>query len=92
VIVYGGAAIAYKVKMQPMVDTSLREDEFIAAVFAARAVKHLHSVLTNFKLSESTIIYEVNKAAKQLLALGILMCINLLFKNGGIKAILECVI
>jgi len=65
VIAYGGAAIAYKAKMQPTVATSSTEAEFIAAVYTAKAVKHLRSVLQDLHLlpSKPTIIYEDNKAA-----------------------------
>ncbi len=41
VIAYGGAAIAYKAKMQPTIVTSSTEAEFIAAVYTTKAVKHL---------------------------------------------------
>jgi len=69
IIVYGGAAIAYKAKMQPTVATSFTEAKFIVAVYTAKAVKHLHSILTNLGLkpSEPTIIYEDNKAAIDML-------------------------
>jgi len=65
VIVYGGAAIAYKSKLQSTVTTSSTEAEFIAAVYTAKAVKHLHSVLNDLGLlsPKATIIYEDNKAA-----------------------------
>jgi len=65
VIVYAGAAIAYKAKMQPTVATSSTEAEFIAAVYTAKAVKHLRTVLHDLGLSQSrpTVIYEDNKAA-----------------------------
>jgi len=41
VIVYAGAAVAYKAKMQPTVATSSTEVEFIAVIYTAKAVKHL---------------------------------------------------
>jgi len=41
VIVYAGATVAYKAKMQSTVATSSTEAEFIAAVYAAKGVKHL---------------------------------------------------
>jgi len=65
VIVYAGAAVAYKAKMQPTVATSSTEAEFIAAVYTAKAVKHLHSVLSDLGLLplKPSIIYEDNKAA-----------------------------
>jgi len=44
VIIYAGAAIAYKAKLQTTVATSLTEAEFIAAVFTTKVVKHLHSI------------------------------------------------
>jgi len=64
IIVYAGTAIAYKAKMQPTIATSLTEAEFIA-VYAAKAIKHLHSVLHDLGLPQlkSTVIYEDNKAA-----------------------------
>jgi len=69
VIVYAGAAVAYKSKMQSTVATSSTEAEFIAAVYTAKAVKHLHSVLMDLQLSPSraTIIYEDNKAAIEMI-------------------------
>ena len=65
VIVYAGAAVAYKAKMQPTVATSSTEAEFIAAVYTAKAVKHLRSVLSDLGLLplKPSIIYEDNKAA-----------------------------
>jgi len=65
IIAYGGAAIAYKAKMQPTIATSSTEAEFIAAIYTAKAVKHLRSVLQYLHLlpSKPTIIYEDNKAA-----------------------------
>jgi len=65
IVLYAGAAIAYKAKMQPTVATSLMEAEFITAVYTAKAVKHLHSVLCDLGLPQqkATIIYEDNKAA-----------------------------
>jgi len=65
VTVNAGAAIAYKAKMQPTVTTSSTEAEFIAAVYTAKAVKHLHSVLNDLGLlsPKATVIYEDNKAA-----------------------------
>jgi len=51
--------------MQSTIATSSTEAEFIAAVYAAKAVKHLRSVLNDLQLlpSKPTIIYEDNKAA-----------------------------
>jgi len=65
VIVFGGAAIAYKAKFQATVATSCTKAEFIAAVYTAKAVKHLCSVLSDLGLcpTKATIIYEDNKAA-----------------------------
>ena len=65
VIVLGGAAIAYKAKLQATIATSSTEAEFIAAVYTAKAVKHLWSILNNLGLSpeKPTMIYEDNKAA-----------------------------
>ena len=65
VIVFGGAAIAYKAKLQSTVATSSTEAEFIAAVYTAKAVKLFCSVLSDLGLAPSkpTIIYEDNKAA-----------------------------
>jgi len=60
--------VAYKAKMQSTVATSLTEAEFIAAVYAvyaAKAVKHLRSILNDLhlQLSKPTTIYEDNKVA-----------------------------
>ncbi len=65
IIVYGGAAVAYKAKFQTTVATSSTEAEFIAAVNTAKAVKHLCSVLSDLGLlsSNPSTIYEDNKAA-----------------------------
>jgi len=64
VIVYAGAAVAYKAKMQSTVATSSTEAEFIAAIYAAKVVKHLRSILSDLHLlPKPTIIYEDNKAA-----------------------------
>jgi len=65
VIVYAGAAVAYKAKMQPTVATSFIKAEFIADVYTAKAVKHLQSVLSDLGLlpPKPLIIYEDNKAA-----------------------------
>ncbi len=65
VVIYAGATIAYKAKMQSTVATSSTEAKFIAAVYAAKAVKHLWSVLNDLHLlpSKPTTIYEDNKAA-----------------------------
>ena len=51
--------------MQSTIATSLTEAEFIAAVYAAKAVKHLRSVLNDLQLlpPKPTIIFEDNKAA-----------------------------
>jgi len=40
IIVYAGAAIAYKAKLQPTVTTSSTEAEFIAAVYTVKTVIH----------------------------------------------------
>jgi len=65
IVIYAGAAVAYKAKMQSMVATSSTEAEFIATVYAAKAVKHLQSVLNDLHLlpPKPTTIYEDNKAA-----------------------------
>jgi len=65
IIIYAGAAIAYKTKVQPTVATSSTEAEFIAAVYTAKAVKHLCSILCDLGLPQSkpTVIYKDNKAA-----------------------------
>jgi len=65
IVVYAGAAVAYKAKMQSTVATSSTEAEFIAAVYAAKAVKHLRSILNDLHLlpPKPTTIYEDNKAA-----------------------------
>jgi len=50
--------------MQPTIATSLTEAKFIATIYAAKAVKHLHSIIHDLGLSQSrpTVIYEDNKA------------------------------
>jgi len=65
IIVFGGAVMAYKAKMQATVATSSTEAEFIAAVYTTKAVKHLWSVLNDLGLSpeKPMTIYEDNKAA-----------------------------
>ncbi len=50
VILFAGAAVAYKSKIQSTVATSSTEAEFIAAVYTAKAVKHLRSVLADLQL------------------------------------------
>jgi len=64
-IVYGGAAIAYKAKLQSTIATSSTKAKFIAAVYTTKAVKHLRSILNDLELlsPKATIIYEDNKAA-----------------------------
>jgi len=64
IIVYGGAAVAYKAKLQSTVATSSTEAEFITTVFTTKAVKHLRSVLSDLNLlpNKPSIIYEDNKA------------------------------
>jgi len=51
--------------MQPTVATSSMKAEFTTAVYTAKAVKHLRSVLCDLGLPQqkATIIYEDNKAA-----------------------------
>jgi len=65
IVVYAVAAVAYKAKMQSTVATSSTEAEFIAAVYSAKAVKHLWSVLNDLHLlpPKPTTIYKDNKAA-----------------------------
>jgi len=62
VIVYAGAAISCKAKLQPTVAMSSTEAEFISAIYTAKAVKHLHSILNDLGLlsPKATIIYEDN--------------------------------
>jgi hypothetical protein len=62
---YGGAAIAYKSKLQTTVATSSTESEFYAAVHAAKIAKYLRSVLDElgFPCSGPTPLYEDNQAA-----------------------------
>jgi len=50
IVVYGGATVAYKAKLQTTVATSSTEAEFIATVYTAKAVKHLCSVLSDLGL------------------------------------------
>ena len=65
IVIYAGAAVAYKAKMQSTVATSSTEAESIAAVYAAKAVKHLWSILNDLHLlpPKPTIFYKDNKAA-----------------------------
>jgi hypothetical protein len=62
---YGGAAIAYKSKLQTTVATSSTESEFYAAVHAAKIAKYLCSVLDElgFPCAGPTPLYEDNQAA-----------------------------
>jgi hypothetical protein len=62
---YGGAAVAYKSKLQTTVATSSTKSEFYAAVHAAKIAKYLHSVLDElgFPCSGPTPLYEDNQAA-----------------------------
>jgi hypothetical protein len=65
VFCYGGAAVAYKSKLQTTVATSLTESEFYAAVHAAKIAKYLRSVLAElgFPCQGPTPLYEDNQAA-----------------------------
>jgi len=65
IIVYGGAVVAYRAKLQTTVATSSTEAEFIATVYTAKAVKYLCLVLSNLNLllANPANIYEDNKAA-----------------------------
>jgi hypothetical protein len=65
VFCYGGAAVAYKSKLQTTVATSSTESEFYAAVHAAKIAKYLRSVLDElgFPCSGPTPLYEDNQAA-----------------------------
>jgi len=60
---FRGAAMAYA-KLQATVTASSTKVELIAAVYTAKAVKHLYSVLSDFNLllTKPSIIYEYNKA------------------------------
>jgi len=44
-IVYGGAAIGYKAKVQPTIMTSLTEAKFIAAIYVAKAIKQFYFIV-----------------------------------------------
>jgi hypothetical protein len=61
----GGAAIAYKSKLQATVSTSSTEAEFIAAVHAAKVAKYLRSILKElgFPQLNPTRLFEDNQAA-----------------------------
>jgi len=63
-IVYAGAAISHKAKLQPTVATSSTEAAFISAIYTSKTVKHLCSILNDLGLlsPKATIIYEDNKA------------------------------
>jgi hypothetical protein len=65
VFCFGGAAIAYKSKLQVTVATSSAESEFYAAVHATKIAKYLRSVLDElgFPCSGPTPLYEDNQAA-----------------------------
>jgi len=65
VIVFGGAAIAYKAKLQTTVATNSTKAEFITAIYTAKAVKHLQSILNDLGLcpGKPMMIYKDNKAA-----------------------------
>jgi hypothetical protein len=62
---FGGSAIAYKSKVQPVVATSSTEAEFYAAVVAAKMAKYFRSILTElgFEPSSPTPLFEDNEAA-----------------------------
>jgi hypothetical protein len=61
----GGAAIAYKSKLQATVSTSSTEAELIAAMHAAKVAKYLCSILHELGFTQQgpTALYEDNKAA-----------------------------
>jgi len=65
IILCAGAAVAYKTKLQPTVATSSTQAELIAAIYAAKAVNHLCSILSDLGLlvPKVTVIYEDNKVA-----------------------------
>jgi hypothetical protein len=62
---YGGAAVAYKSKLQTTVATSSTKSEFFAAVHAAKITKYLRSVLDELGVpcSGPTPLNEDNQAA-----------------------------
>ena len=64
-VLYGGAAVAYKSKLEPVVATSSTEAEFIAAVICAKTVKYLRTILHDlgFSPKHPTCIYIDNLAA-----------------------------
>jgi hypothetical protein len=61
----GGAAIAYKSKLQATMSTSSTEAELIAAVHAAKVAKYLRSILHELGFTQQgpTPLYEDNQAA-----------------------------
>jgi len=65
VIVYAGAATAYKAKLQHTITESFTKAEFIATIYTAKAVKHLCSILNDLGLlsPKATVIYKDNRAA-----------------------------
>jgi hypothetical protein len=59
-----GAAIAYRVKTQPIVATSSTEAEFFAAIHAGKVCRYIRSILRElgFPPSGPTIIFEDNQS------------------------------
>jgi hypothetical protein len=62
--IMAGAAIAYRVKTQPIVATSSTEAEFFAAVHAGKVCRYIRSILRElgFPPTGPTIIYEDNQS------------------------------
>ena len=61
-LMFSGAPIAYRTKMQPTVATSSTEAEFIAAVMIAKTIKYLRSLLKEigFEQQGATKVYVDN--------------------------------
>ena len=64
-----GGAISYRTKTQSITATSSTEAEFLAAVFAAKQVKYLRSIMRElgFPQQGPTIVYEDNMSAIQMI-------------------------
>jgi hypothetical protein len=67
--VMSGAAIAFRVKTQPVVATSSTEAEFFAAVQSGKVSRYLRSILRklDFPVPKPTILFEDNKSTIQII-------------------------
>jgi hypothetical protein len=64
-----GGAVSYRTKTQSITATSSTEAEFLAAVFAAKHVKHLRAIMLElgFPQDDPTIMYEDNMSALKMI-------------------------